>query len=138
MQTRVTHILSVEYPVLSAGIPVIGVDLVASVSNAGGLGILGATYLSPAEIHARATAIRERTTRPFALNFLVPFSSDEHYAACVDAGVPVLSTAWGAADAAAVSPDDAAGVADVAGWAGVAAGVLSGWFGSVIKKQNPR
>ena len=67
MRTRVTHILSVEYPVLSAGIPVIGVDLVASVSNAGGLGILGATYLSPAEIHARATAIRERTPRPNAL-----------------------------------------------------------------------
>lgn len=101
MRTRVTEILGIEHPVLSAGIPVIGVDLVAAVSNAGGLGILGATYLSPDEIHARVTALRERTKRPFALNLLVPFCTVAHVEACIDARVPVLSTAWGPADEAA-------------------------------------
>lgn len=101
MRTRVTDLLGIEHPVLSAGIPVIGVDLVAAVSNAGGLGILGATYLSPEQIHAQAAAIRARTSRPFALNLLVPFSAEAHYEACIAARVPVLSTAWGPPDVAA-------------------------------------
>ena len=101
MRTRVTDLLGIEHPVLSAGIPVIGVDLVAAVSNAGGLGILGATSLSPDDIPKQVAAIRERTTRPFALNLLVPFCSEAQFAACADARVPVLSTAWGPPDAAA-------------------------------------
>ena len=108
MRTRVTEVLGIEYPVLSAGIPVIGVDLVAAVSNAGGLGILGATYLSPDDIRLRIAALRERTTRPFALNLLVPFCTPAHIDACLDARVPVLSTAWG-------PPDDAAKRAQAAG-----------------------
>jgi NAD(P)H-dependent flavin oxidoreductase YrpB (nitropropane dioxygenase family) len=95
MRTRVTEVLGIEHPVLSAGIPVIGVDLVAAVSNAGGLGILGATYLSPMEIGKVVAALRERTRRPFALNLLVPFCTGAQLDACIEAGVPVLSTAWG-------------------------------------------
>jgi hypothetical protein len=53
MRTRVTEILEIEQPVLCAGIPLFNVELVAAVSNAGGLGILGATSLSPDEIRER-------------------------------------------------------------------------------------
>ena len=101
MRTRVTEALGIEHPVLSAGIPVIGIDLVAAVSNAGGLGILGATYLSPAEIRDAIATLHRRTTRPFALNLLVPFATSAQLDACVDGRVPVLSTAWGPADDAA-------------------------------------
>ena len=62
MRTRVTEVLGIEHPVLSAGIPVIGIDLVAAVSNAGGLGMLGATYLAPAEIGEVVATLRRRTT----------------------------------------------------------------------------
>lgn len=96
MRTRVTEVLGIEHPVLSAGIPVIGVDLVAAVSNAGGLGILGATYLSPTEIRDVVATLRERTGRLFALNLLVPFCTGAQLDACIEARVPVLSTAWGA------------------------------------------
>lgn len=101
MRTRVTEALGIEEPVLSAGIPVLNVELVAAVSNAGGLGILGATYLSPGDIRERVAALRERTSRPFALNLLVPFCTGAQLDACIEAKVPVLSTAWGPPDEAA-------------------------------------
>src|SRR5262249_27038448 len=108
MQTRVTEVLGIEHPILSAGIPVIGIDVVAAVSNAGGLGILGATYLSPGEIREVVGTLRGRTTRPFALNLLLPFATTAQLEACIEARVPVLSTAWG-------RPDDAARHARAAG-----------------------
>ena len=108
MRTRVTELLGIEQPILSAGIPVLNVELVAAVSNAGGLGILGATYLSPADIRERVAALRERTSRPFALNLLVPFCTAAQVDACIEAEVPVLSTAWG-------PPDDVARRARAAG-----------------------
>ena len=43
-------------------------ELVAAVSNAGGLGSLGAAYLSPDQITKAIHRIRELTTRPFAVN----------------------------------------------------------------------
>jgi enoyl-[acyl-carrier protein] reductase II len=101
MRTRVNDLLGIDHPILSAGIPVIGVDLVAAVSNAGGLGILGATYLSPTEIREVVTTLRDRTSRPFALNLLLPFSTSAQLDACIEARVPVLSTAWGPPDEAA-------------------------------------
>ena len=82
---------------LSAGVPIIGLDLVAAVSNAGGLGILGATYLGPGEILEVVATLRRRTPRPFALNLLVPFSTTSQLEACIEARVPVLSTALGTA-----------------------------------------
>lgn len=109
MRTRVTEILGIEHPVLSAGIPVLSIELVAAVSNAGGLGILGATYLSPAEIRERVASIRQHTSRPFALNLLMAFCTPAQLDACVEARVPVLSTAWGAADEA-VKRAQAAGI----------------------------
>lgn len=47
------------------------VDLVAAVSAAGGLGSLGAAYLTPETIAGEVAAIRARTDRPFALNLFV-------------------------------------------------------------------
>jgi nitronate monooxygenase len=46
--------------------------LVAAVSEAGGLGSIGAAYLSPAQIAEAATAVRARTRRPFAINLFSP------------------------------------------------------------------
>jgi nitronate monooxygenase len=43
-------------------------ELVAAVSNAGGLGIFGAAYLTPDQITGSIAAIRERTDRPFGIN----------------------------------------------------------------------
>ena len=47
-------------------------ELVAAVSEAGGLGSLGAAYLTPEQIRAEAATIRTLTGRPFALNLFAP------------------------------------------------------------------
>ena len=46
--------------------------LVAAVSNEGGLGILGAGYLTPDAIRSAIRAIRAQTNRPFGVNLFVP------------------------------------------------------------------
>ncbi|MEW6420897.1 MAG: nitronate monooxygenase [Deinococcota bacterium] len=46
--------------------------LVASVSQAGGLGSLGAAYLTPGQIQEAGKAVRALTNRPFAVNLFVP------------------------------------------------------------------
>nr|WP_246580711.1 nitronate monooxygenase [Deinococcus aestuarii] len=47
-------------------------ELVAAVSEAGGLGSLGAAYLTPGQIAEAGTAVRARTERPFAVNLFIP------------------------------------------------------------------
>lgn len=96
IKTRLTERLGIEHPVVLGGMgTATNVDLVVAVSEAGGLGILGVTSYSPEQIRAAAAEIRERTTRPFGLNLLIAFTSEAQLDACLEVGVPVLSTAWG-------------------------------------------
>ncbi|MBV8658105.1 MAG: nitronate monooxygenase [Burkholderiales bacterium] len=46
--------------------------MVAAVSEAGGLGCIGAAYLSPTQILEAAKAVRARTARPFSINLFSP------------------------------------------------------------------
>lgn len=74
METELTSKLKIKYPIIQA--PMAGgpttPDLVASVSNAGGLGNLGAGYLTPEQIRNSIWEIRQRTDRPFGVNLFVP------------------------------------------------------------------
>ena len=62
--------LGIEHPIILA--PMAGgpstPELAAAVSNAGGLGSLGAAYLTPAQIKQEVTQTRSLTARPFAVN----------------------------------------------------------------------
>ncbi len=62
--------IGIEHPIILA--PLGGgpstPELVAAVSNAGGLGFLGAPYMTPAEIRDAVGRIRALTTRPFGVN----------------------------------------------------------------------
>ena len=53
------------------------VELVAAVSEAGGLGSFGVHHLTGAKIQETAAAIRTRTQRPFALNLWIPFENSD-------------------------------------------------------------
>jgi nitronate monooxygenase len=46
--------------------------LVAAVSNAGGLGFIGAAYLLPEQVRAVAADVRARTSQPFGINLFAP------------------------------------------------------------------
>ncbi len=69
-----TRRLGLSLPIIQAPMSggVTTPDLVAAVSEAGGLGSLGAGYMSARAIKAAADAIRERTRRPFAINLFAP------------------------------------------------------------------
>ena len=72
--TRVTKALDIEYPILQA--PMAGgpttPELVAAVSIAGGLGSLGAAYLTPETLREQVREIRSLTEGPFGVNLFVP------------------------------------------------------------------
>lgn len=64
--------LGITYPLIQA--PMAGVttpELVAAVSNSGGLGSLGAALLSPTQIREAVHKIRQLTSHPFAVNLFV-------------------------------------------------------------------
>jgi nitronate monooxygenase len=76
-KTPLCDLLSIELPILQAGMgkthgTPTSPALVASVSEAGGLGCLGAAGLDPDELSAYLTEIKALTGRPFAVDLLLP------------------------------------------------------------------
>jgi len=95
IRTRVCDILGIDHPILLGGMgSVYSPDLVGAVSNAGGLGALGCHNLSVDQVHAAAGAIRQRTDRNFALNFLIFDIVEESFAAALEEAPPAMAFAW--------------------------------------------
>lgn len=71
--SRVIDILQIKYPIIQAGMAgaITTPELVAAVSNSGGLGTLGAGYMSPEQIRKAIYKIRELTNKPFGVNLLL-------------------------------------------------------------------
>jgi nitronate monooxygenase len=71
--SRVIDILQIKYPIIQAGMAgaITTSELVAAVSNSGGLGTLGAGYMSPEQIREAIYKIRELTNKPFGVNLLL-------------------------------------------------------------------
>ena len=73
LRTRLCDILDIEYPVILAGMGgVATAELVAAVSEAGGLGIVGAATMPPDEIERQVRRIRDLTSKPFGVDILLP------------------------------------------------------------------
>jgi len=71
MKTRITELLGIKHPIIQGAMSWVSYPpLVAAVSNAGGLGILGAMAMSPEELRENVRIIRELTDKPFGVNFL--------------------------------------------------------------------
>jgi len=69
LHTTLCDLLGVEYPILQSGMgSVAGPDLVAEVSRAGGLGILGGVNVPVEDLRQRIRQVRAATDRPFGLN----------------------------------------------------------------------
>jgi NAD(P)H-dependent flavin oxidoreductase YrpB (nitropropane dioxygenase family) len=73
-------------------------ELVAAVSNAGGLGIFGASWMTAAEIHEQTARIRELTSAPFGLNLLLFAHEDDRLDGVLSERPAVLSFAWPTAE----------------------------------------
>ncbi|RKP58252.1 DUF561 domain-containing protein [Cohnella endophytica] len=78
-ETELTRTLNIQYPIFQA--PMAGgpttPELIAAVSNAGGLGNLGAGYLAPDQIRNAIHKIRQLTDQPFGVNLFVPEKQEE-------------------------------------------------------------
>jgi len=74
IQTELTRALGLTHPIIQA--PLAGGGdtpvLVAAVGEAGALGFIGASYLTPAQIAETARAVRGLTRRPFGINLFAP------------------------------------------------------------------
>lgn len=95
IHTPICNLLGITHPIVLGGMSTgTSVPLVAAVSNAGGLGILGVTGMSATQITEQIAAIRATTDKPFGVNYLLFRTDDAGFDAALTAGVPVISTAW--------------------------------------------
>jgi NAD(P)H-dependent flavin oxidoreductase YrpB (nitropropane dioxygenase family) len=80
LRTKLCDILGIEYPILSAGMgpSLVGektgatVELVVAVSEAGGLGVLGAAGFTVEEMREQIREIKKLTDKPFGVDILLP------------------------------------------------------------------
>ena len=95
LRTRICDLLGIEHPIVLGGMGSgTSPQLVAAVSAAGGLGVLGATRQDAGELARDAEAIRAATARPFGLNLLLFMERPGQYDALLAARPKVVSTAW--------------------------------------------
>src|SRR3990170_4171159 len=73
LRTKLCDILGIEYPIVLAGMGNVARHaVVAAVSEAGGLGILGAAIMGPDELREEIRKVRELTDKPFGVDILLP------------------------------------------------------------------
>ena len=90
---RITELLGIKYPIVQAGMNYGAYPLlVAAVSNAGGLGILGAGAMSADELRQNIKEIRDLTDKPFGINILATSPAlDELIGVMIEEKVPLAS-----------------------------------------------
>jgi NAD(P)H-dependent flavin oxidoreductase YrpB (nitropropane dioxygenase family) len=96
LRTAVTDLLGLDVPIVQAGMGNVALaDLAAAVSGAGALGTLALPMAPPPLLRAEIRRVRERTPRPLAVNFLLPFLEPPALEAVLAEGVEVVVLAWG-------------------------------------------
>lgn len=92
-QNRVTELLKIDYPIFQA--PMAGgattVELVSQTSECGGLGNIGAGYMSPMDIGNSIQEIRKATNRTFGINLFVSEEPDALTETKVNSAIAALS-----------------------------------------------
>lgn len=97
MQTEVTRLLGIEVPVIQGGMAwVAEYHLAAAVSNAGGLGLIGAASAPADWVRDQIRRAKELTKRPFGVNIMLisPYA-DEVAQVVAEEGVKVVTTGAG-------------------------------------------
>ena len=97
MKTRVTELLGIEYPIIQGGMAWVAThELASAVSNAGGLGIIGAGGAPASWVREQIQAAKKETDKPFGVNLmLMNPEADEIAKVIVEEGVKVVTTGAG-------------------------------------------
>lgn len=99
-KTRITEMFGIEYPIIQGAMMWLSrAELVAAVSNAGGLGIIAAlTFPTARELREEIKKTKSLTDKPFAVNItLLPtlqqINYEEYIDAAIEEGVNIIETA---------------------------------------------
>lgn len=97
MRTAVTELFHIEYPLIQAGmIWCSGWELASAVSNAGGLGLLGAGSMYPDVLKQQIKKLKEHTSKPFGVNIPLLYPNiEEHINTILEERVPIVFTSAG-------------------------------------------
>jgi enoyl-[acyl-carrier protein] reductase II len=78
METSITRLFSIQYPIIQAGmIWCSGWRLASAVSNAGGLGVIGSASMNPEILEEHIRKCKATTDKPFGVNVPLMFSCTE-------------------------------------------------------------
>ena len=97
MKTRVTELLGIEHPIIQGGMAwVAEYHLAATVSEAGGLGLIGGANAPGEVIRDYIRKAKERTSKPFGVNVMLmsPYA-DDVAKVVVEEGIKVVTTGAG-------------------------------------------
>ena len=94
---RIAQLFGIKYPIIQAGmIWCSGWKLASAVSNAGGLGIIGAGSMYPDVLKEHITKCQRATNKPFAVNVPLLYPNiDEHMNMIIESGVKIVFTSAG-------------------------------------------
>lgn len=97
MRTGLCDLLGIEYPIIQGGMAWVSTaELVAAVSDAGGLGIIGAGQMEAAILEEQIAKTRKLTAKPFGVNLmLLNPQASELFDVILDYKVPVVTTGAG-------------------------------------------
>jgi NAD(P)H-dependent flavin oxidoreductase YrpB (nitropropane dioxygenase family) len=95
IRTAFTELIGIDHPVVSAGMGGghTSGELVGHVSEAGGLGVIGASFVPQEELEQMIAQAREITSKPIGINLLL-HATDDRLKDVLQAEPAVLSTAW--------------------------------------------
>jgi len=69
LKTAICDLFGIKHPIIQGGMAHLGtVELVSAVSNAGGLGIIGAGYYQPDWVRQQIRLTKQQTSQPFGVN----------------------------------------------------------------------
>lgn len=97
METRITSLLGIAYPVIQGGMAWVAThELASAVSNAGGLGIIGAGGAPASWVRDQIRAAKQETDKPFGVNLMLMNPEADAIAEVIaEEGVRVVTTGAG-------------------------------------------
>ncbi|MGB4593156.1 MAG: enoyl-[acyl-carrier-protein] reductase FabK [Coriobacteriia bacterium] len=97
LHTRLTKLLGIEHPIIQGGMAwTATAELSAAVSNAGGIGVIGAGHMPTDLLREQIHMAKELTDRPFGVNLmLLTPHIDDIVQMVLDEGVPMVTTGAG-------------------------------------------
>ncbi len=97
IRTALNALLGIEHPILQGGMAWVATwQLVAAVSEAGGLGIIGAGSAPASYVREQIHQVRQATDKPFGVNVpLFNSFTDEVVKVCIEERIPVMTTGAG-------------------------------------------